>query len=239
MVNAGIMRRSRLAVICLSFVLAAGAISAVSVTGTPAAKAATARPAAAAAAVKAVTQPLSQVCTPQGANSLCVNRNGGATNPGSYVIAWPPGSDDNDFVFEFLSGMCNGGKVSADLECPFTPNKGLNAKYNGKVIAQLYNWDTGLCVADSGYGSGSTVLGTCGNGQGLGGSDGRIFVLTQVTSIGKLPTTYAVNRYWSNYGGEGGGNGSKARWLCQVGKGIQLYENISSGLAGSCQWYEP
>jgi hypothetical protein len=221
----------------MSILLAAGVLSAVSVTDTPAAKAATVQTTD--HAVKAVTQPLSQVCTPQGVNSMCANREGGGENPGNYVIAWPPGSDNNDFVFESLTGMCNGGKVSADLECPFTPNKGLNAKYNGKIIVQLYNWATGLCAADSGYGTGSTVLGQCGNNSGVGGAYGTIFILSNVTSvIGKTPTTYAVNRYWSNYGGEAGGNGSKARWLCQIGKGSPLYENLSSAVAGSCQWYE-
>ena len=237
MVNAGIMRRSRLGVICMGILLAAGVLSAVSVANTPAAKAATAQTTD--HAVKAVTQPLSQVCTPQGKDSMCANREGGATGPGKYIIAWPPGDNNNDFVFEPLSSMCNGGKVSADLECPFTPNKGLNAKYDGRIIVQLYSWDAKLCAADSGYGTGSTVLGQCNKSNGVGGADGTIFVLSDVFSaMGATPTTYAVNRYWSNYGGVSGGNGSKARWLCQIGKGSPLYENLTSAVAGSCQWYE-
>jgi hypothetical protein len=221
----------------MSILLAAGVLSAVSVTGAPAAGAATTQTAA--HTVKKVAQPLTQVCTPQGANSLCANRDGGSENPGTYVIAWPPGSEYNDFVFESLTSMCNGGKVSAQMECPFTPNKGLNTKYNGAIIVQLYNWATGLCAGDSGVGSGSTSLLQCGNTSGVGGADGTIFILSNVTSvIGRTTTTYAVNRYWSNYTGMGGGNGSKARWLCSLAQDLPLYENLTTGSAGKCQWYE-
>jgi hypothetical protein len=237
--NTAASRKPRRLVTLVSLLMLAGLLSAGQYLGTPPAGASSSRPAVPATRVVPAQAPISEVCTDQGAKSLCANRNAGGHSAGTYVIAWSAGDPNDDFAFFYLTGMCNAGKVSADLECPFTPNKGLNATYKGRSIVEIYNWDTGLCVADSGSGSGATVLDKCPDGNGNGGADGTIFTLSNATQTsGKPPTTYVVNRYWSDFSGEGGGNGTKARWLCPIGKGLFLIENNPQGLAGSCQWKE-
>jgi hypothetical protein len=226
--------------IAVGLLMMVGVLSAVQSAGTSAAQASSSLTAAQAGRAAAPAQaPISQVCTAQGATSLCANRNAGATAPGTYVIAWSAGDPNDDFAIIYLSGACGHGKVTANPPCPFTPNGGLNSKYNGRMIAKIYNWETELCVADSGTGSGATVLDKCPDADGNGGADGTIFVLSQLTSPVIPPTTtYAVNRYWSNSLAPGGGAGTKARWLCTVNKGYFLIENNPSGVAGRCQWRE-
>jgi hypothetical protein len=216
--------------------LAIGALSAFQY-GRP--EPAKASPLKAAQATAARRAPIAEVCTDMGSSSLCANRNGGGTNPGTYVIGWSAGDNNNDFAFAYLTGMCGNGKVTASPPCPFTPNGGLNARYNGKMIAAIFNLTTGLCIADSGTGSGATVLDKCPDLDGNGGADGTIFVLSQATSPTiPPPTTYVVNRYWSDQLIPGGGRGTQPRWLCTIGKGLFLIENNPTGHAGLCQWNE-
>jgi len=237
--NTVVSRKPRRFVGLVSLLMLTGLLCAGQYIGTSAAGASSSLAAVPAARVVPAQALISQICTPQGAHALCMNRNGGGHSPGTYVIAWSANDPNDDFAFFYLTGMCNAGKVSADLECPFTPNKGLNAKYNGHSIVEIYNWDTGLCVADSGTGSGATVLDKCPDGNGNGGADGTIFTLSNATQTsGKPPTTYVVNRYWSDFSGEGGGNGTTPKWLCTIGKGLFLIENNPQGLAGPCQWQE-
>lgn len=220
----------------MSLLLAMGVLSAF---GTPIAKASPSLKAVSAARAIPAQAPISEICSAQGSKSLCANRNAGGTSAGTYVIGWSAGDPNNDFAFGYLTGMCNHGRVSASLECPFTANKGLNAYYNGKAIVDIFNWETPFCIADSGTGSGATVLDKCPDTNGDGGADGTIFILSDVTqTVGKPPTTYVVNRYWSNFTGLGGGTGSKPRWLCVIGKGTYLIENNGAGYGGVCQWNE-
>jgi hypothetical protein len=237
--NTVVSRKPRRLVTLVSLLMLAGLLCAVQYIGTPAAGASSSLAAGPAARVVPAQAPISQVCTAMGARSLCANRNAGGTAPGTYVISWSAGDPNDDFAFFYLTGMCNAGRVSANLECPFTPNKGLNARYNGHSIVEIYNWATGLCVADSGTGSGATVLDKCPDGNGNGGADGTIFTLSNATQTsGRPPTTYVVNRFWSDFSGQGGGNGTTPRWLCTIGKSLFLIENNPQGMAGLCQWNE-
>jgi hypothetical protein len=238
-VNKAITRKPRLTVVVASLLIV-GVLAAVQYAGTPTARASSSRAGTPPASAVPAQGPLSEVCNYQGAKSLCANRQGGATSAGTFVIAWSAGSPNNDFSFGYLTGMCNGGRVTANPPCPFTSGGGLNSLYNGKVIAMIYNWASELCVADSGTGSGATVLDKCPNVDGDGGADGTIFVLAQATNpLNAPPVTWVVNRYWSNFTGEGGGKGTSPRWLCVVSKGLFLIENSSSsGSAGICQWNE-
>lgn len=186
-------------------------------------------------AIPARAQPTFEICNARGSSSLCLNRLGGGTRPGTTIIGYSAGDNNNGFVFIALSGMCNGGVVSAAMECPFTPNKGLNSRYNGRSIVKIQTEGTlGLCVGDSGTGSGSSVLDACPDDNGNGGANGTIFILAQ----GSAPT-YVVNRYWSdNLAGSGGGGGSNPRWMCIYVKAAPVFLNNSSGQAGYCQFNE-
>ena len=154
--------------------------------------------------VAASAAPSSEVCTAEGAKSQCANRQGGGTASGTYVIAWSAGDSNNGFEYVYLTAMCGNGYVT--LSCPFSTNGDLNDRYLGKAIVVIHALDTPWCIADSGTGFGSTVLGGCPDPAGNGGSDGTIFVLAQVSSrIVPPPTTYIVNRYWSNAKNGGAG----------------------------------
>jgi hypothetical protein len=237
-VKSAITRKPRLAAVMASLLMV-GVLAAVQGAGTPAARASSSVASTPPASAVPAQGPLSEVCSYQGSASLCANRQGGATSAGTFVIGWSAGTANNDFSFGYLTGMCNGGRVTANPPCPFTSGGGLNSRYNGKVIAMIYNWASELCVADSGSGSGSTVLDKCPDVDGNGGADGTIFVLAQATNpLNAPPVTYVVNRYWSDFTGEGGGKGTSPRWLCVISKGLPLYENYSSGNAGMCQWNE-
>jgi hypothetical protein len=186
----------------------------------------------------ATAAPPIEICTAEGSHSLCLNRNGGGTTAGTSVIGWSEGDSNNYFDYVWLNGACNHGYVSAVLECPFTPNRGLNARYDGAAIVEIHALgNVGLCVADSGTGSGAAVLGTCPDFDGNGGSNGTIFILSDVHSFtSPQPTSYVVNRYWSDFSGQSGGAGSNPRWLCRVVRGSPLFENFSVGMAGACQF---
>lgn len=233
--NSVALRKPR-TVITVSLLMMVGALSTVQYAGTSAARASSSLTAASAARAVPAQSPISQVCTDQGSASLCANRNGGGIDPGTYVIGWSAGDPNDDFAFLYLTGKCTGGFVTVSPPCPFPASGDLNDRYKGSIIAEIFNWTTELCVADSGVGSGSTVLDKCPDLDGNGGADGTIFILSQVKKYGPPPTTYAVNLYWSDNNLEGGGNGTQPRWLCTIGKGFSLYENINEGLAGTCQW---
>jgi hypothetical protein len=192
------------------------------------------------AASPRITVPVKEICDVQSSASTCANREFGNNFAGASVIAWSAGDNNNAFDWVFLAGMCNGGRVSANPPCPFNPGGGLNSRYNGAWIAEMEDLDSSaptLCLADNGQGDGSTVLNTCPDFQGNGGGNGTIFVLAQANPLDYLhTTTYAVNRYWSN--NPAGGNGTSPRWLCDVGKGFDLWEDSPYGSAGTCQWNE-
>lgn len=199
----------------------------------------TAAPAARAAPAQG---PISQICSAQGSASLCANRAGGGEAAGTAVIGWSAGDRNNDFAYGYLTSMCGNGHVSNSGECPFTPGGGLNRRYNGDLIVEIASLSTPLnegCIADSGFGTGFTVLGRCPNSAGGGGAFGVDFVLAQDNNINQAPpTTYVVSVGWSNSDAAGGGGGSAPRWLCVRAKGQQLEENSPNGNAGSCQWNE-
>jgi hypothetical protein len=183
--------------------------------------------------IPAKAQPTFQICNDRGAQSLCLNRLGGGTRPGTSIIGWSAGDNNNGFAFISLSGMCNHGRVSSFLQCPFTPNRGLNDRYDGASIVAI-QWTkpgSGLCVADSGIGSGSAILDRCPDIYGNGGANGTIFTLSQSGN-----PTYVVNRYWSN--NIGGGNGYNPRWMCVYLKAAPVFLNSNAGLAGYCQFNE-
>jgi hypothetical protein len=228
------VRRPRLiTLMCLLLIL--GALSALGY-GRPQPARAVSRPGAAPAALAAAARraPLNQICSAQGSSSLCANRNGGGTSPGTPVIAWSAGDNNDDFQWLFLSGMCNHGTVSTSPACPFTNGGGLNSRYAGRFIAEI-NWiGTSLCVANDTSASGFADLGTCPDFNGNGGANGTIFVLPEVTNPMNPATTFAVNRYWSD--NSGGGNGRNPRWMCVFARGVRLWLDSDTPTAGACQW---
>jgi hypothetical protein len=240
-VNKTTARRPRLLTAMASLLLAVGVLSTIQYGGTTAASASSSLTARPAARVLPAQAPISEICTDQGAQSLCANRDLGGENPDTHIIAWSAGDPNNDFAFTYLSAMCGNGRVNWQTGCPFSSSGDLNYRYSGDMIAAIFNLTTGLCIADSGTTSGLTVLGTCPNPEGAGGSNGTIFVLSDVTNpVVPPPTTYVVNRFWSNNTYPGGGSGTEPRWLCVIAKAQGIIEN--SDTAGDptnrCRWNE-
>jgi hypothetical protein len=231
-------RRPRRSAVLVSFLAAVAALCALAYAAPQPARAAPAQAAAPAMAARgAQSPPIAEVCDWLGSKSLCANRNAGGTTTGTYVIAWSAGDPNNDFYFGWLTAMCGNGYVTVNPPCPFSNRGTLNQRYVGAPIAQIVNFDTGLCVAATNAYSGSTMLDLCNNPAGNGGAIGTIFVLPQVRDrINPNWPSYAVSRFWSN--DVLGGNGTKPAWLCVIGKGSILTENSASGNAGTCEWNE-
>ena len=168
-----------------------------------------------------------QIATNQGNSSLCLNRQyGGTIN----VITYNCNDPNDDFSFIWLGGACGGGYVT--LTCPFSSSD-VNMRYNGAAIVEIYAYNFALCLANNGL-AGTGILGTCPDQNGNGGSYGTIMILAQVHNFPGWtgsPSTYVVNRYWSNLAGA-------PRWMCSQGYNQLVKINSSQGLLGSCQWRE-
>ena len=174
----------------------------------------------------ATAQLVYQVATNQGSSSLCLNRQGGtATN----VITYSCNDENDDFSILWLGGMCNGtGYVTST--CPFSSST-VNSRYRGAAIVEVYNYNFALCLASNG---GNGILGACPDVRGNGGSYGTIFVLAQVHNFPDwtgTPSTYVVNRYFTNLYGS-------PRWMCSLGRSVLVALNSPQGLLGTCQWRE-
>jgi hypothetical protein len=167
----------------------------------------------------------------------CLNAKAGGTAAGTLVIAWQRDYDPNErFTFQFLSGMCNAGRVSST--CPFDVGSGLNNRYLNDAIVQIRDQNTGNeCVGNGSNGGAYAALQTCGNTSGSGGGYGTIFVYNS----GGLGTAgFVESRYWSDFEFEHGHYNTPA-WMCDVlGHGGQIeVEGItlsSNGPDGTCQW---
>jgi hypothetical protein len=209
--------------------LVLGALSAFQY-GRPQPAGASPAPATLAAAHRA---PAHEICTDQGAKSLCANRDGGGTAENTPVIAWSAGDNNNDFEWSFLVTDCNHGTVSVSPPCPFQ-TAALNSQFRGKFIASLFNISTGLCVGNSNNAQNNPFgdLEQCPAVNGAGGGWGTVFVLPDIINPMSPNTTYAVNRFWSD--APSGGNGS-AKYLCPFGRGLKLWLD-GSQQAGVCQW---
>jgi hypothetical protein len=154
----------------------------------------------------------------------CMNRASGGTGSGTNVIAWTPNDNNNDFEFVQLTENCNHGVVSASEECPFTPGGGLNAAYDGSVIVEIEAYNENKCVADPNM-TGTATLGTCPGQNGVGGSTGTVFVLTENNLTDPIWPTIVINRTWTDYTGPGGGDGTQERELAWPGHGARMVMN--------------
>ena len=189
--------------------------------------------AATAGAAPAHASPTVEVCTNQGGSSQCMNRKGGIDDPGTPVIGWSAGDDNNGFQFVHLTGMCNDGYVSASGECPFTPGGGLNAKFNGDPIMEIQDLSNGsLCVGTTSNGSAELTL--CPTSSGTGGGDGVIDVMTSVPD-----DTAIINRFWSD--NDSCGSGKAPCGACVFSHGsVVLLSNLFIPYPPSsyCLWNE-
>jgi hypothetical protein len=183
-----------------------------------------------------------------GTNTECLNRNGGGHTIGSTaVIGWHNDSDNNeDFVFQKLTGMCGGGYVTSS--CPFTVGSGFNNDFINDEIVQLQDTTYNDCLG--GLSSNDTlgdyyqngVLEKCNTpSTGSGGGQATIFAITSSGQDG-LPADVLVNRYWTDFDynqvvNEGQDGYAGPAFLCDGGFGSGVdtgLDGIPNG--GACQW---
>jgi len=174
-----------------------------------------------------------QTCSNSGPNDaeLCANREDGQTGDNTPVIGWTPGDNNNDFQFETIGQMCNGGHVTTT--CPFTVGSGLNNAYNGDLIIQVYSPTSNSCVG----GSSSTVflaqLTPCQNQQGTGGGWSTIDVEKYaVTANGhdyyEIVNVHQSDQLYIAFGSRGCGGNSYGctKVVGQEGHGYQLFLSV-------------
>ena len=165
----------------------------------------------------------------QGLNpNLCMNRAGGGTGNGTFVISYTKDFDNNeDFTLNPLSTDCGGTVHNGEngMTCPFDPGTGLNARYDGRPIYTILSPSTNKCAT---AGTDSLVtLQPCND-------SGVAWVMSSAS--------YLINPYRSNlcFNGGCGGVGlgtNMPEFLCDVGtSGSRLYVP-PTGNAGYCQWF--
>jgi hypothetical protein len=172
-----------------------------------------------------------QLCTVNGSHSLCLNRAQGGTSQGTWVIGWSAdGDNNNDFEYDFLTGMCGGGRVIiyAGGGCPFAIGSGLNARYDGAYIVQLRAYNENECVGSTGMGN--AILTGCQNRSGSGGGIGTIDIILDDNN----DPTPIINLHWSNYFGNN-------FYVCAPpprGQQINLSNIVMTAYPPQCVWNE-
>jgi hypothetical protein len=172
--------------------------------------------------------PQVQVCAP---NAFCLNRYHGGYSAGTPVIDWYFNDPNNDFTFEQLGSWCGGtGEVrngENGMFCPFAYGSGLNARYDGDAIYELFSYGPALlCAAIPNFSDGYVALESCG-------SNGYAWVYSKesyMVSVGESNFAYRNgngpnNPFWLWYApGTVGGQldalpNATEQWFC-YGHGI-------------------
>jgi hypothetical protein len=183
--------------------------------------------------------PAVQISTNQGDSSLCMNRDGGGTTSGTFIIGYNCGNSDNDFELENLSNMCGAGvgtvtyDASTKTGCPFT-NGNLDLLLDGAPLVAIEEYDEGWCAGTSASNTFTIRLEGCPNGSGVGGGWNSTYVAPgfPANSPNCLISIHSTNSYGgtTNFYGleETGYTGGVA-----IATG-----NTSGGCSASAQWYE-
>jgi hypothetical protein len=135
-----------------------------------------------------------QVCGNNG-TGYCLNDwgNGGLNNP--VKMYW--GNNSNEHFVAVLTSWCNNGHVRSD--CPFQ-HASLNQQYDGANIVQI-EYLNGYCIGTNA--NADAVLGLCPNANATP-SNGTIMIEPRTPcggGVGNGPSTYLVDRYWSDVAG--------------------------------------
>jgi hypothetical protein len=160
-------------------------------------------------------------CSNLGAG-YCMNDWGGNHNQGAPIKMYYGNSTNEQFEVQPLN-KCNSTPIMNQVTetCPFTLGSGLNAKYAGSLIFQLYYPDANKCIGTSSGGNG--ILTACNDASGNGGGDGTILIAPGGA------TNPIIDRYWTDV------PPASEAYLCGTGLGGPLQMgNISFSTA--CEW---
>jgi hypothetical protein len=147
----------------------------------------------------------------------------GNHNQGAAIKMYYGGSTNEQFEVQPIN-PCNSSPETDEVTqtCPFVVGSGLNKKYAGSLIFQLYYPAANKCIGTSSSGNG--ILTGCNNPAGSGGGDGTILIAPDSAS------KPIVDRYWTNQPPS-----TVVTYLCGTGLGNPLAMN-SSAFTTACEW---
>jgi hypothetical protein len=91
--------------------------------------------------------PARQIATNNGPSSLCMNRDGGGTSQGTFIIGSNCGNANDNFQLMAVTGECNADGVVTD-SCPFS-NTALDRNFAGSQIVEVNDVGTSSCAGTS------------------------------------------------------------------------------------------
>lgn len=154
----------------------------------------------------------------------CMNRAGGGIQAGTPIIGYNPDFDNNEDIRSAqLASDCEGSVHNGEngLVCPFTLNSGLNARYDGDIIAELYRPGTGFCITPNSVRD-AAILNDCG-------ADGYAFVIP--------PSNYIINVWASNTAYQEGFGSNRPVFLNGATYQSEQLPLSFTGNAHIDQWY--
>jgi hypothetical protein len=95
-----------------------------------------------------------------------MNRNGGGTSDGTYIIGWHPNDPNNGFEWLKENARCGG---AVHFGCPFNDPL-LNQLYAGYAIVRAYSYDTNKCLRRGPTDTGGGIRGALGGCNDFGHS---------------------------------------------------------------------
>jgi hypothetical protein len=102
-----------------------------------------------------------------------MNRNGGGTTEGTFIIGYSCGDSNNTFQFMDLSLMCGHGVVTPT--CPFTDTS-FDRSLDGSPIVAIEDYSHGWCGGTSASNTFTLRLEICPDGEGTGGGWNSTYV---------------------------------------------------------------
>lgn len=169
-----------------------------------------------------------ELCSSNGAG-YCMNDWNGSHIQGAAIKMYYGHSSNEQFEVQGLN-LCNSDPLDqVTRTCPFVVGSGLNARYEGATIFQLYYPDANKCigtVTGSGSNAGNAILTGCNNSAGSGGGDGTILINPGTDNS-------IIDRYWTDQSPS-----TVVAYLCGTGFENPLTTS-SSSLTSACQWQAP
>lgn len=174
-----------------------------------------------------------EFCTNFGSGN-CLNDWNGSHIQGAVIKMFTAHQSNETWEYQSID-PCNSTQVGQDADevtstCPFVVGSGLNGKYLGDQIFQLYYPAANKClgtVTGTGSNTGQGILTGCNSPQGAGGGDGTILV----TAPGNDDSI--IDRYWTNQSPS-----TVTAYVCGTG-----FENpvtmSSSDHTNDCEWNAP
>ena len=169
---------------------------------------------------------IQEFCSNEGAG-YCMNDWNGDHNQGAPIKMYYGGSSNEEFELQAIN-PCNSSPDPDDVTetCPFVVGSGLNAKYDGSLIFQLYYPAANKCIGTSSAGNG--ILTGCNSPAGTGGGDGTILISPDAGPF--VNDDPIIDKYWTNQS-----PGTIEQYLCGLGF-EQPLTLAATNFSTACEW---